>query len=118
MNISDNIKAIASKYGKTITQIAAEMNVAQSQLSRTINNERINLKDLQAIAGVIGCQVGDFFSEEANTPTSPIITCPHCGKAIDLVVLKHDPAHTNKPYEFEESQMLMAAEAPPTINEQ
>lgn len=104
MNISDNIKAIASKYGKTITQIAAEMNVAQSQLSRTINNERINLKDLQTIASVIGCQVVDFFSEKPYPPTLPTeedirahiaaeepfinerrkVKCPHCHK--DLII--------------------------------
>lgn len=104
MNISNNIKAIASKHGKTISQIAAEMNVAQSQLSRTINNERINLKDLQAIAGVIGCQVVDFFSEESHAYTLPNedeikaniaaeepsiierrrVKCPHCHK--DLII--------------------------------
>lgn len=86
MNIANNIKAVANRHGKTISQIAEEMGVAQSHLSRTINNERISLKDLEAISEKIGCKVADFF--EVSSPSHVAITCPKCGEAIpvDIVV--------------------------------
>lgn len=80
MNIADNIKNVAKRHGKTISQIASEMGVAQPHLSRTINNERITLKDLEALASKIGCEVSDFFSSESS-----VITCPKCGTRFKLV---------------------------------
>lgn len=84
MNLASNIKAVANKYGKTISSIAEEMGVAQSHLSRTINNERISLKDMESIAEKIGCQVSDFF--EVGQPSSPTLVCPKCGEVLRLKV--------------------------------
>lgn len=81
MNLASNIKAVASAHGKTISSLATEMGVAQSHLSRTINNERITLKDMEALASLIGCEVSDFFN---GTP-SPSLTCPKCGARLKLV---------------------------------
>ena len=78
MNIAENIKNVAKAHGKTVSQIASEMGVAQPHLSRTINNERITLKDLEMISEKIGCDVSDFFS-------SSTLTCPKCGAKLRLV---------------------------------
>ena len=75
---------MASKHGKTISQLAEELGVAQSHLSRTINNERINLKDLEIISEKIGCEVGDFFNNDSDKSTS--IICPYCGNEIKIKV--------------------------------
>lgn len=66
MNIANSIKRVAKEHGMTITQVAESLGVLQPQLSRTINNPRISLEDLNKLADVIGCQVGDFFSDENN----------------------------------------------------
>lgn len=76
-DLANRIKEKAKEKGKTITGIAAELGVMQQALSRTINNPRITLEDLEKIAGVIGCKVADFMEEKTNT-----IICPHCGKVI------------------------------------
>lgn len=76
MNIAERIKKVASTHNMGVGDIAKAMGIKQPQLSRTINNERINLKDLEAIASVIGCSVSDFFCDT--------ITCPHCGKPIKI----------------------------------
>lgn len=76
-NIANRIKEKAKENGKTITSIAAELGVMQQALSRTINNPRITLEDLEKIAGAIGCSVSDFLEDGQNT-----IVCPHCGKKI------------------------------------
>ena len=78
MNIAERIKKIANTYGMGVGDIAKAMGVKQPQLSRTINNERINLKDLESIASVIGCSVSDFFCET--------VICPHCGKPIKIKI--------------------------------
>lgn len=80
-SLAEKIKSIANEHGKTISGMAGEMGVAQSHLSRTINNPRITLQDLEKIANVIGCNVSDFFSREENT-----LICPHCGKPIKINV--------------------------------
>lgn len=79
MKLADNIKKVAKAHGKTVTQLASELGVMQQQLSRTINNERITLKDLEMISEKIGCKVSDFFDE------SPSLTCPRCGARLRLV---------------------------------
>ena len=67
MNLANNIKRVAKEHGKTITQVAKSLGVLQPQLSRTINNPRISLEDLNKLAEAIGCQTGDFFSSEEET---------------------------------------------------
>ncbi|MCR5158643.1 MAG: helix-turn-helix domain-containing protein [Prevotella sp.] len=86
MNIANNIKAAANAHGKTISSLATEMGVAQSHLSRTINNERISLKDMEALATLIGCEVSDFF----NDNPSPTLVCPKCGARLKLVEDKEE----------------------------
>lgn len=81
MILAEKIKAVAKQHGKTISGMAAEMGVAQQHLSRTINNPRITLQDLEKIASLIGCNVNDFFAEEGQPP---IVVCPHCGKPIKI----------------------------------
>jgi len=79
MILAEKIKAVAKQHGKTISGMAAEMGVAQQHLSRTINNPRITLQDLEKIASLIGCSLNDFFAD-----AQPQIICPHCGKPIKI----------------------------------
>lgn len=81
MILAEKIKAVAKQHGKTISGMAAEMGVAQTHLSRTINNPRITLQDLEKIASLIGCSVNDFFADDKQQPQ---IICPHCGKPIKI----------------------------------
>jgi len=37
---------------------------------------------LKDIAGIIGCQVGDFFRDEGDG--SATVVCPHCGKPVTV----------------------------------
>lgn len=77
MKLASIIKDVAKAHGKTISGLALDMGVAQQHLSRTINNERITLKDMELIAEHIGCNVSDFFE--------PSLTCPKCGTKLKLV---------------------------------
>lgn len=83
MILAEKIKAVAKQHGKTISGMAAEMGIAQTHLSRTINNPRITLADLEKISLLIGCSVNDFFADEEERPQ---IVCPYCGRPIKINV--------------------------------
>ena len=82
MNLANNIKAQARLHNIKITDIAKTLGVLQPQLSRTINNPRISLEDLEKIANAIGCKVSDFFKSESEVET--IIRCNKCGNEIKV----------------------------------
>lgn len=86
MDISQNIKDAAKAHNKTITQIASALGVLQPQLSRTINNPRITLADMQKIAQAIGCSVADFMKDDEAQQVE--MFCPHCGKAVIITAKK------------------------------
>ena len=98
MILADQIKKVATEHGMTISEIAATLGVKQPQLSRTINNERISLKDLEAIAGAIGCKVGDFFRDEIEPelPRSSEMVLSIGDKKYDLLLLPR-PAELDDP---------------------
>ena len=74
------VKAIIKENGWTIERVAAEMGISRVTLSQNLSrNPTVNT--LQRIAKVIDCNVGDFFRDEIEVST-PLYTCPHCGKAI------------------------------------
>lgn len=43
------------------------------------------VETLQKIADAIGCKVGDFFQDEADT-----FSCPNCGKKFRVVPVEDD----------------------------
>ena len=84
-----DIKSIIKAQGYTIERIAAEWEskngkpITRGALSPSINKNP-TVETLQKIANVIGCKVGDFFSDEINS--SKTIICPHCQKPIPVEV--------------------------------
>lgn len=85
MILAQKIKDVALVHGKTISQIAEELGVAQSHVSRLINNERITLRDMEKLSKTIGCKVGDFFRDEITQNNSaPNFTCPKCGCKLEI----------------------------------
>ena len=76
-NLANKIKDAAKGKGMNITELANALGVKQPQLSRTINNPRITLDDMEKIAQAIGCKISDFIEEPTNE-----IYCPYCGRRI------------------------------------
>ena len=74
-----DVKAIIKEKGWTIERVATEMGITRVTLSQNLNrNPTVNT--LQRVADVIGCNVGEFFRDEVNIPSTDV--CPHCGKPI------------------------------------
>ena len=84
-----DIKTIVKEKGFTLEKVAAEMGINRVTLSQALSRNP-TIKTLQRIADVIGCKVGDFFSDEIESK-APVIICPHCGKTIYLTANTDEP---------------------------
>ena len=75
-----DVKSIIKEKGWTIERVAAEMGITRVTLSQNLSRNP-TFNNLQRIASVIGCNVGDFFRDEVESlPFTGV--CPHCGKPI------------------------------------
>ena len=85
MNVELNIKEVIKKYGLTINEVAERMNITRQTLGTHINGNP-SVEILARIAEVIGCPITELFKQPENDTLN--ITCPHCGKSINLKIEK------------------------------
>ena len=74
------IKEILKERGLTQKDLAQKMAVEEISLSRSINGNP-SLKTLQKIADALNVEVADLF-----TSSKTQITCPHCGKPLNIKI--------------------------------
>lgn len=86
-----DIKKVIKENGWTLERLAAEMTnkqgeqgVSHAAVSQIINGNP-SIGKLQEIASIIGVPVSELVREE-NEQRSTSITCPHCGKEIEIEV--------------------------------
>lgn len=78
-----DIKGTITKKGYTIKEVAERLNINRVTLSRNLSGTP-SLTTLRKVAGVIGCNVGEFFADEIETKETNGFICPHCGKRIKV----------------------------------
>jgi hypothetical protein len=63
------------------------MGITKGGISQIVNGSP-NVKTLRTIAEIIGCKVGDFFTDEMSEVenASSVIKCPHCGKELKVTI--------------------------------
>lgn len=77
------VKEILKVKGMTAKELAGIMNISEGSLSQTIKNgSNPSLQTLNRIASALGVSVAELF--EAPAADTAVITCPHCGKSINL----------------------------------
>lgn len=128
MDLKTKIKNAIRRQGFTLEQVAAQMKrpdgttgLAQSALSQMLANGNPSYNKLEEIAAIIGLSVSDLLRDGGTDKA--FIVCPHCGREFAISVRSKDSQPLSddgsKPYpKYEELPGLMAAEEPPTINEQ
>lgn len=77
------IKEAMKRYGTSVNEIAEKMGISRVTLSTHINGNP-STEILLRIADAIGCPVTELF-EQPKTD-SLTLTCPHCGKNINIKV--------------------------------
>ena len=82
-----DIKGVIKAHGYTLIDVADKMGITKGGISQIVNGSP-NVKTLRAIAEIIGCKVGDFFTDEMTEEkvSSPVIKCPHCGKELKVTI--------------------------------
>ena len=95
MEIKENIKYVLHKRGMTQVQLAEKLGVSKQQIQSYLNTN-ITLETLRKIAVALDTTMETLVSETPlytrdepipgmTNITSGKLTCPHCGKEINLV---------------------------------
>jgi len=75
------IKEVIKEKGLTINALSERMGINRVNLSNSINGNP-TLETLEKIANALGVPLTELF-EQPKSDTS-VITCPNCGKRIEL----------------------------------
>lgn len=77
------IKEVIKEYGTSINEVADKMGISRFTLSTHVNGNP-STEILLRIADAIGCPVTELFEQPKKDRLS--LTCPHCGKNINIKV--------------------------------
>lgn len=77
------IREVIKEKGMTTQEVADQMQISLSALNQSISGNP-SIKVLRRIAEVVGCQLGEFFTDELEEENPNIITCPKCGAKFEL----------------------------------
>ena len=77
------IKEVIKEKGMTITELADKMGINRVNLSNMVNGNP-TVETLNKIADALNVPVTELF-ERAKSDTASL-TCPHCGKDIEIGV--------------------------------
>lgn len=77
------IKEAIKRYGTSVNEVADKMGISRVTLSTHINGNP-STEVLLRIADAIGCPVTELFDQPKKD--SLTITCPNCGKDINIKV--------------------------------
>lgn len=80
-----NIKRAIKIRGLEVREVAKRMGITPTGLSQHINGNP-SVEVLERISVAIGCDISELF--EQPTKDALTITCPHCGKDINLNIEK------------------------------
>lgn len=87
------LKEILEEKGLTSAAFSEMVGVHKVSISYIINGKQMpSVETLERFADALGVCFTDLFVIERgeSTPPSPVFTCPHCGKPIEVLVQKKE----------------------------
>ena len=79
-----DIKGVIKAHGYTLIDVADKMGITKGGISQIVNGSP-NVKTLRTIADIVGCKIGDFFTDEmTEVESASVMRCPHCGKELKI----------------------------------
>ncbi len=79
------IKEVLKEKKITAVSLAATLGMAQPSMSNIVNGKSMpSLETLERIATALGVPVTELFEQPTTSGTN--VTCPHCGKSINIKV--------------------------------
>lgn len=90
-----DIKSRIKEQGFTLEQVASKMpnsrtgevGISKQTMTQVVGGNP-QVSTLRSIADIIGCDILDFFKDEAShqPDSGTSVSCPHCGKPINIKV--------------------------------
>lgn len=77
------IKEVIKEKGLSVQDLAEKMGISRVGLSQHINGNP-SVEVLDRIASALGVPVTELFEQPKNDTAS--LTCPHCGKSIEIKI--------------------------------
>ncbi|MBD3591178.1 helix-turn-helix domain-containing protein [Bacteroides sp. GM023] len=77
------IKEVIKEKGMTITELADKMGINRVNLSNMVNGNP-TVETLNKIADALGVAVTELFEQPKKDSIS--ISCPHCGKSVNIKI--------------------------------
>ena len=93
------IKEVCASKGVSLTELASRIpsktegkSISLSTLCEKINEGKLSLSSLDAIATALGVSVRDLIApeEEEASALAPSLVCPHCGKPLHVMICAPD----------------------------
>ena len=81
------IREIISQQGITTKDLADKLGVSQIALNQSISGNP-SVKVLTNIADALGVELWELFKAPDATPPFHSLTCPHCGKPLEIDIKK------------------------------
>lgn len=79
------IKEVIKEKNFTVVALASAIGITQPNMSNIVNGKSTpSLETLEKIATALGVHITELFDQPKNNTTG--ITCPHCGKNINIKV--------------------------------
>lgn len=79
------IKEVIKEKKFTVVALASAIGITQPNMSNIVNGKSTpSLETLEKIATALGVNITELFDQPKNNTTG--ITCPHCGKNINIKV--------------------------------
>lgn len=83
-NTELRIKELCKERGITQAQLADKLGIQAVSFSQAVSRNKFNMDRLSDIADALGVEIPDLFERPKKDSVS--LTCPHCGKDINLKV--------------------------------
>ena len=94
------IKEILKEKGITQIELAEKLGVSHQSIKQTLNASSVTTATLEKIALALNVDMWELFASKQEIYTltdfenaqkgNARITCPHCGKSLELKIEKHE----------------------------
>lgn len=73
--------------GITGRELASRLNSTPQYISNVVSGrQNMSLESLENVASILGVELWELFKAPESVLPSPALTCPHCGKPIEICV--------------------------------
>lgn len=87
MNI--RLKEIMKEKGVTGRELALRLNTSPQYISNVVSGrQNMSLESLENVANLLEVELWELFKAPDTAPPLHSLTCPHCGKSIEIEIRK------------------------------